>query len=182
MGSFTTATLRWASLVAKIKVIVDQDARGPGTSDQQAILAVLIQSPQMDVLGITIVSGDQWRDEEVTQHVCVCSRLSIAPIFRLSRGGISAAQLKKKRERWKRAMAKLRIQGLLDERWCARQPSTRSLPARGYSSDAGRPPHHSRPAAGTCRASSSIGWCTSIRTRCVVGGWAADQPRARLEA
>lgn len=48
----------------KRKVIIDQDARGPGTTDEQAILA-LIQSPDTDVLGITVVTGDQWRDEEV---------------------------------------------------------------------------------------------------------------------
>ncbi len=47
----------------KIKVIVDQDARGPGTSDQQAIL-VFLQSEKFDVLGITTVSGDQWVKEE----------------------------------------------------------------------------------------------------------------------
>ncbi|HKW26477.1 MAG TPA: nucleoside hydrolase [Terriglobales bacterium] len=50
----------------KIKVIVDQDARGPGTSDQQAIL-VFLQSDKFDVLGVTTVSGDQWVKEE-TQH------------------------------------------------------------------------------------------------------------------
>src|SRR6266513_1261981 len=38
----------------KIKVIVDQDARGPGTSDQQAIL-VFLQSDKFEVLGITNV-------------------------------------------------------------------------------------------------------------------------------
>src|SRR5579872_3688600 len=48
----------------KREVIIDQDARGPATTDQQAILA-LIQSPQTEVLGITVVTGDQWRDEEV---------------------------------------------------------------------------------------------------------------------
>ena len=46
------------------KIILDQDARGPATTDQQSMLLVL-QSPNVDVLGITIVSGDQWRDEEV---------------------------------------------------------------------------------------------------------------------
>ncbi len=51
----------------KIKVIVDQDARGPGTSDQQAVL-VFLQSDKFEVLGITTVSGDQWVKEE-TQHV-----------------------------------------------------------------------------------------------------------------
>ncbi len=50
----------------RLKVIVDQDARGPGTSDQQAIL-VFLQSQRFDVLGVTTVSGDQWAKEE-TQH------------------------------------------------------------------------------------------------------------------
>jgi len=48
----------------KRKVIIDQDARGPASTDMQSIL-VLIQSPETEVLGITVVSGDQWRDEEV---------------------------------------------------------------------------------------------------------------------
>ncbi len=48
----------------KRKVIIDQDAAGPAGSDQQAIL-LLIQSPQTEVLGITIVTGDAWLTEEV---------------------------------------------------------------------------------------------------------------------
>ncbi|MBV8672546.1 MAG: nucleoside hydrolase, partial [Acidobacteriaceae bacterium] len=44
----------------------DEDGSGPGGSDQMAMMA-LLQSPQVDVLGITIVTGDAWRDEEV-QH------------------------------------------------------------------------------------------------------------------
>ena len=48
----------------KRKVIIDQDGAGPAGSDQQAIL-LLIQSPQTDVLGITIVTGDAWLKEEV---------------------------------------------------------------------------------------------------------------------
>jgi purine nucleosidase len=50
----------------KRKVIIDQDAAGPGGTDMQAILA-LINSPDTDVLGITVLTGDAWRDEEV-QH------------------------------------------------------------------------------------------------------------------
>jgi purine nucleosidase len=46
------------------KVIIDQDARGPATTDQQSIL-MFLQSPQVETLGITVVSGDMWRDEEV---------------------------------------------------------------------------------------------------------------------
>src|SRR5246127_265081 len=48
----------------KRKVIIDQDAAGPAGSDQQAML-VLIQSPQTEVLGITVVTGDQWLKEEL---------------------------------------------------------------------------------------------------------------------
>jgi purine nucleosidase len=45
-------------------VIIDEDAAGPAGTNQQAIL-LMIQSPQTNVLGITVVTGDQWRDEEV---------------------------------------------------------------------------------------------------------------------
>ena len=44
-------------------VLIDQDGSGPGGSDQMAMLA-LLQSPDVQVLGITIVTGDAWRDEE----------------------------------------------------------------------------------------------------------------------
>jgi inosine-uridine nucleoside N-ribohydrolase len=48
----------------KRKIIIDQDAAGPAGTDQQAIL-LLLQSPQTQVLGITVVTGDQWLREEV---------------------------------------------------------------------------------------------------------------------
>jgi inosine-uridine nucleoside N-ribohydrolase len=50
----------------KRKVIIDQDASGPGGSDMQAILSI-VNSSETEVLGITILTGDAWRDEEV-QH------------------------------------------------------------------------------------------------------------------
>jgi purine nucleosidase len=48
----------------KRKLIIDQDAAGPAGTDQQSML-LLIQSPQVDVLGITVVTGDAWLTEEV---------------------------------------------------------------------------------------------------------------------
>lgn len=48
----------------KRKIIIDQDAAGPGGTDQQSIL-LLIQSPQTQVLGVTVVTGDAWLKEEV---------------------------------------------------------------------------------------------------------------------
>jgi len=55
-----------ANAQSKHKVIIDQDAAGPGGTDMQAILAI-VNSPDTDVLGITVLTGDAWRDEEV-QH------------------------------------------------------------------------------------------------------------------
>src|SRR5258708_3021508 len=48
----------------KRKIIIDQDAAGPPGTDQQSML-LLIQSPVTEVLGITVVTGDQWLNEEV---------------------------------------------------------------------------------------------------------------------
>src|ERR1700743_3504330 len=50
---------------ARRKVIIDQDAFGPAGSNMQAIL-LLLQAKDVEVLGITIPSGDGWRDEEVS--------------------------------------------------------------------------------------------------------------------
>src|ERR1035441_2773515 len=47
-------------------VLIDQDGSGPGGSNQMAMM-VLLQSPDVVVLGITMVTGNAWRDEEV-QH------------------------------------------------------------------------------------------------------------------
>jgi inosine-uridine nucleoside N-ribohydrolase len=56
------ASLGWGQ--EKRKIIIDQDAAGPAGTDQQSILLV-IQSPQTEVLGVTVVTGDQWLKSEV---------------------------------------------------------------------------------------------------------------------
>jgi len=57
-----TGLTAWAQ--QKRKIIVDQDGAGPGGTDQQSML-LLIQSPQTEVLGLTMVTGDQWLKAEV---------------------------------------------------------------------------------------------------------------------
>ncbi|HEV3334369.1 MAG TPA: nucleoside hydrolase [Bryobacteraceae bacterium] len=52
--------------VEKRKVIIDEDCSGPGGTNMQAVLT-LVNAPQTDVLGITVPTGDAYRDEEV-QH------------------------------------------------------------------------------------------------------------------
>jgi hypothetical protein len=64
----------------KIKVIVGQDARGLGISDQQAIL-VFLQSEKFDVLGLrpsVAISGCGRRHS----MFCGCWRFLGAPMFR----------------------------------------------------------------------------------------------------
>src|SRR5450755_5081593 len=55
-----------AASAQKRLVLIDQDGSGPGGSNQMAMM-VLLQSPAVKVLGITMVSGNAWEPEEV-QH------------------------------------------------------------------------------------------------------------------
>src|SRR4029077_17128923 len=48
----------------KRKIIIDQDAAGPAGTDLQSTL-LLIQSPRTEVLGITVLTGDQWLKAEM---------------------------------------------------------------------------------------------------------------------
>src|SRR5271168_4745747 len=63
--ALTLLLLVFAPVVVAEKrlVLIDQDGSGPGGSNQMAMLA-LLQSPQAEVLGITMVTGNAWRDEE----------------------------------------------------------------------------------------------------------------------
>src|SRR5246127_5311157 len=94
----------------KIKVIVDQDARGPGTSDQQAIL-VFLQSEKFEVLGITSVSGDQWVKEE-TQHVLRLLEISGRTDIPVYQGAeFPLLNSKEESERWEAMYGKFEYKG-----------------------------------------------------------------------
>jgi purine nucleosidase len=55
-----------SALGEKRLIIIDQDGSGPAGSMMMSMM-VLRQSPDAEVLGISVVTGDAWRDEEV-QH------------------------------------------------------------------------------------------------------------------
>jgi len=63
-----TVTVASATTAATPKrlVLIDQDGSGPGGSNQMAMM-VLLQSPAVEVLGISMVTGNAWRDNEA-QH------------------------------------------------------------------------------------------------------------------
>src|SRR6476660_3279740 len=98
----------------KIKVIVDQDARGPATTDMQSIL-IFLQSEKFDVLGITTVSGDQWVKEE-TQHVLrmleVAGRTDV-PVIQGAE--FPLLNSKEETERWEALYGKLEYKGCWTE-------------------------------------------------------------------
>jgi purine nucleosidase len=83
-------------------VLIDQDGAGPGDSNQMSML-VLLKSPRAEVLGITIVTGSAWRDEEV-QHTLRMLELvgrsdvpvvpgAVFPLVRTREETVLAAQL-----------------------------------------------------------------------------------------
>ena len=94
----------------KRKVIVDQDARGPATTDQQSIL-VFIQSPQTEVLGITVVSGDQWRDEEVAHTLRLLELIGRTDIPVVPGAVFPLINSKDMIERWETLYGKVNYQG-----------------------------------------------------------------------
>ena len=67
-------------------VLIDQDGSGPGGSNQMAMLT-LLQAPQVEVLGITMVTGNAWRDEE-TLHTLRMLELTGHGNVPLARGAV----------------------------------------------------------------------------------------------
>jgi inosine-uridine nucleoside N-ribohydrolase len=50
--------------MSRRKVIIDQDTLGPAGTNLQSI-ALLLNAPDVDVLGIGVCTGDHWRDHQV---------------------------------------------------------------------------------------------------------------------
>jgi purine nucleosidase len=61
--SVLSAVVGAPAMAQKRLVLIDQDGSGPGGSNQMAMM-VLLQSPQVEVLGIAMVTGNAWRDDE----------------------------------------------------------------------------------------------------------------------
>lgn len=83
----------------KRKIIIDQDAAGPGGTDQQSIL-LLIQSPQTEVLGITVATGDQWLHEEVAHTLRMLELIGRADIPVVPGAEYPLIRRKEEAERW----------------------------------------------------------------------------------
>lgn len=51
-------------MAAPRKIVIDQDTHGPAGTNLQSVL-MLLRAPDVEVLGLTVVSGDGWCDENV---------------------------------------------------------------------------------------------------------------------
>lgn len=97
----------WAQ---KIKVIVDQDARGPATTDMQSIL-IFLQSDKFDVLGITTVSGDQWVKEETQRTLRLLEIADRTDVPVIQGAEFPLLNSKEETERWEALYGKIRYKG-----------------------------------------------------------------------
>src|SRR5437870_9301770 len=94
----------------KIKMIVDQDARGPATTDMQSIL-IFLQSDRFDVLGITTVSGDQWVKEETQRTLRLLEITGRTDVPVIQGAEFPLLNSKEESERWEALYGKFRYKG-----------------------------------------------------------------------
>lgn len=102
-----------AAAQPRIKVIVDQDARGPCTTDIQSIL-VFVQSEKADVLGITMVSGDLWMEQEA-RHTLRALEIAGRTDIPVYRGAVfPLVQTEDEAKRWESLYGEQPYQGAWD--------------------------------------------------------------------
>ena len=98
------------------KVIIDQDCSGPGGSNMQTLLT-LIQSPSVEVLGITVVSGNQWRDEEVARTLRLLELIGRTDIPVVPGAVFPLVHRRKEAQLWQARYGKVAFAGAWDDRW-----------------------------------------------------------------
>ena len=107
-------SLAWSQ--PKRKIIINEDCSGPGGSNIQT-LALLIQSPQVEVLGITVVSGDQWRDEEVAHTLRLLEVMGRTDIPVIPGATFPLVRTRDEALQWQERYGKVSYGGAWDARW-----------------------------------------------------------------
>jgi inosine-uridine nucleoside N-ribohydrolase len=97
-------------------VIINEDCSGPGGSNMQTLL-LLIQSPQVEVLGITVVSGNQWRDEEVARTLRLLEIIGRTDIPVVPGALFPLVRTRDEAKRWQERYGKVAFAGAWDDRW-----------------------------------------------------------------
>jgi len=109
-----TASLSFAQ--PRRKVIINEDCSGPGGSNMQTLM-IMIQSPQVEVLGITVVSGDAWRDEEVAHTLRLLEIMGRTDIPVVSGAAFPLVRTREESQMWQQRYGKVAYAGAWDERW-----------------------------------------------------------------
>lgn len=110
------ANIAFASSQQRRKIIIDQDCSGPGGSNMQTLL-VLLQSPQVEVLGITVVTGNQWRDEEVARTLRLLEIIGRTDIPVLLGAPFPLVRRPDEARLWQERYGKVAFAGAWDQRW-----------------------------------------------------------------
>jgi inosine-uridine nucleoside N-ribohydrolase len=100
----------------KRKVIIDQDCSGPGGSNMQTLL-LLIQSPEVEVLGITVVTGNAWRDEEVARTLRLLEIIGRPDIPVIPGAAFPLVRRPEEAKLWQERYGKVGFAGAWDQRW-----------------------------------------------------------------
>src|SRR3954467_3403413 len=98
------------------KVIINEDCSGPGGSNMQTLL-LMIQSPQVEVLGITVVSGNQWRDEEVGHTLRLLEIMGRSDIPVVPGAAFPLVRRREESQIWQQRFGKVAFAGAWDDRW-----------------------------------------------------------------
>jgi len=98
------------------KVIVNEDFSGPGGSNMQTLLT-LVQSPQVEVLGATVVSGDQWRDEEIAHTLRLLEIIGRTDIPVVPGATFPLVRTREESQLWQQRYGKVAYAGAWDDRW-----------------------------------------------------------------
>ena len=106
----------FASAQPRRKIIINEDCSGPGGSNMQTLLT-MIQSPQVEVLGITVVSGDQWRDEEIAHTLRLLEIIGRTDIPVVPGAVFPLVRTRAEAQAWQQRYGKVAYAGAWDDRW-----------------------------------------------------------------
>src|SRR3984885_7230530 len=111
-----TLITSFAAAQPRRKIIINQDGSGPGGSNMQTLL-LLIQSPQVEVLGITVVSGNAWRDEEVAHTLRLLEIIGRSDIPVFPGAVFPLVRTPEEARLWQERYGKVGFAGAWDARW-----------------------------------------------------------------
>jgi len=115
VGLLLAGSIAWGQQ-ARRKIIVDEDCSGPGGSNLQTV-AMLLQARDVEVLGITIVSGDQWRDEETEHTLRLLEIMGRTEVPVMKGAAFPLLRTREEARLWQERYGKVAYAGAWDDRW-----------------------------------------------------------------